>query len=208
MFFANARAIPVPSTIEIFNTLPVACSDTFNQGLPVVQTCGDYMDVIILSHAGFQNIGSLDNTSSSCTSSYSKSVTKGFTFSTGQKISSQFEFDLDAIIATAKVSVGIEIPFNEEWSNSATETVNFEVPGGKQAFLYQGYTAANILRMNCKTAQFAYVDSARMLTSALITSGTPIIGDVKLEHKRTMLRANVNGEKPLWLKMNDIASGL
>lgn len=205
MFFKNAMAIPVPSNIEIFDTLPPANAATFNLGLPLEQQSSDYVDVIILSHADLQNIGSIDNTSSDCASSYSKSVTKGFTFSMGQKISSEFTYSLDAIISKASIKVGLELSFNEQWNSSVVETVTFNVPAGKKAFFYQGYTMANILRMNCKSCTFSYVSNAKMLSPTVVTSNIPLEGTVAVEHKRSILKSNANGDKPLWLKMADMA---
>jgi hypothetical protein len=205
IFFKNVKAIPVPSGVEIFDTLPPANATTFDMGLPLEQESSDYVDVIILSHADLQSIGSIDNSTSDCAASYSKSVTKGFTFSMGQKISSEFTFDLNAIIEKASVKVGLELSFNEQWNTSVVETVNFNVPAGKKAFFYQGYTMASILRMDCKKCTFSYVSTAKMLTPTIVTSDKPLDGPAKVENKRALLKSNANGEKPLWLRMASIS---
>jgi hypothetical protein len=202
MFFTNALAIPVPSPIHLFDSLPPETSDTFAQGIPLDQTASDYMDVIILHQGDLQNVGCLDNTKSDASTVYSKSITSGFTFTAGQKVSISMKFSLDALIAKSELSVGLEISFTEQWNNSQTETLSFSVPAGKKAFLYQGYVGSSILRFNIPKMTYKYIEHAKFLSNLVVTTNTALEGNpAKITLKRSPLIAGKEGKLPLWLRL-------
>jgi hypothetical protein len=202
LFFLNTFAIPVPSPIQLFDTLPVADENAFIHGIPLEQNNGDYMDVIILYKGDLQNIGCLDNTKSDCSTTYSKSVTSGFTFTAGQKISVGMKFSLDALIAKSELTVGLEISFSEQWNNSQTETLSFSVPAGKRAFLYQGYVGSSILRFSLTDYTYEYVEHAEFLSNLVVTSSTALEGiPARATLNRSPLTVGKNGKLPLWLRI-------
>jgi len=173
--FASFKGIPVrPATVKIFDAQPPADEDTFRHSLPLVPKT-NFQDVIVMYAPDLQNIGSIDNTKSQVTTTFEKSITTGFTFSTGQTIGTEAKFDVSAIVATAEVSVSFSLSFTEEWSKSTTESMSFSVPPGEKAFTYQGTVVAARLRFDSGKGTFTYLDKARCLTTVLATTTDPIV---------------------------------
>jgi hypothetical protein len=199
LFFANPLSIPVPTHIDVFPSLPPECADTYQQGLPLETGGGDYCDVIILYHAGLNNIGCLDNTDSDCTAGYSRSITSGFTFSTGHKLNTGMNFSVEAGIVSAGVTVDFEISFNEQWNTSQTEALTFTVPGGSAAYLYQGYIGSAVLRHDLNTNTYSYTDYATFQSNLVVTSATRLNkADLTTVMKRSPSAVGANGKLPLW----------
>lgn len=166
--------IPVRSKVEIFTgKLPPACEETFNKSLPLNSKEG-YVDVIVLYSPDLNNVGCIDNSSSDGEAKYSKSITSGFTFSTSQTLSTEFSFEASAEVVKAGFKIGFSITFTEQWNKSSTETVEFSVPAGKKAFLYQGFTKAATLRYMPETDSFKYIDYAKFVTNNITTTNEPI----------------------------------
>jgi len=171
----TAEAIPKVSKVTIFNSLPPATGDTFRQSLPKKST-SNYVDVIVLYAPNLQNVGSIDNTNSATTTTYSSSVTSGFTFSTSQTISAEASFEASAEVVKVGFKVGLSISFTEQWSSSQTTEFSFSVPGGKKAFTYQGYLMSRILRYDASTGNYTYLpEVARFVTNILSTSEVPLV---------------------------------
>jgi len=169
-------AIPSKNTVEIFDALPPACADTFHKSLPTV-TKHDHVDVIVLYSPDLDNIGCLDNSNSDGESSYSKSVTSGFTFTSSQTLSGEIYFEASAEVVKAGIKVGFSITFTEQWNSSTTETMSFSVPAGKKAFTYQGYLYAATLRFDAESGNYKYVDYGKFMSNILMTSKVPLIDD-------------------------------
>jgi hypothetical protein len=174
--FALALGIPVKKTkVEIFDHLPPADADTFQKSLPTSSTTNE-LDVIVLYAPNLQNVGCIDNTKSATTTSYSQSLTSGFTFSSSQTFSAEASFEASVEVVKAGFKMGFSITFTEQWSKSRTETMSFEVPGGKKAFTYQGYLLARILRYDASSGTYAYEnETARFVTNILSTSENPLV---------------------------------
>lgn len=169
---------PKNKKLKIFDTRPPENQDTFDHGLPLIAK-DDYVDVIILYAPNLESVGSIDNSDSDVQTTYSKSVTSGFTFTMGQKISVGAEFEAGVVFAKGKFSIDLEFSFSEQWNNSQTETISFSTPGRKKAFTYQGYVLCRKLRFSPETGTFAYVESeGRFLSNILKTSELPIVGQV------------------------------
>lgn len=167
---------PRNKKVIIFPALPPANQDSFDQGLPLIAK-DDFVDVLILYAPDLESVGSVDNSDSDVTTSYSKSLTSGFTFSMSQGITSGAEFEVGAVFAKGKFSISMTLTFTETWNTSQTETINFSVPGKKKAFLYQGFLMARKLRFSPKDQTFSYVESdGRFLTNVLKTANEPITG--------------------------------
>jgi hypothetical protein len=178
-FKQNSFALfDVPSrktTIKIFDALPPPTKETFLQGLPLRASTND-ADVIILYAPNLLNVGSIDNTDSAVTTTYSQSLTSGFTFTTSQTLSITASIEASALVVKVGLTVGFSISFTEAWSSSRTETMSFVVPPGKKAFTYQGYMLAQVLRYSAKTGQYSYTgDAAKCLTNVLTTSENPLV---------------------------------
>ena len=169
---------PKKRKLKIFNALPLPNEDTFLQGLPLIAK-DEFVDVMVLYSPNLQSVGTLDNSGSDVQSSYSKSITSGFTFSTSQKISASTELEAGVVFAKGKVSIGFELSFTEQWNKSQTETITFTAPPGKLAYTYQGYVLSRTLRYSPETFSYKYVDSeGRFLTNILKTSPEPIVGAI------------------------------
>lgn len=175
---------PRNKKLKIFETIPPANQDTFDQSLPLLAK-NDFVDVIVLYAPNLDSVGSMDNSDSDVQTTYSKSITSGFTFSMTQKIGTGVELEAGVIFAKGKVSINLELSFSEQWNNSQTETISFSVGGRKKAFTYQGYVLSRKLRYYPETQTFAYVESeGRFLTNVLKSSDEPIVGLPKLVDSR------------------------
>lgn len=166
---------PGPGKLKIFDTLPPADADTFKQSLPSLSTT-NALKVIVLYAPDLQNIGSIDNTSSEATTTYSQSVTTGFTFSTTQTFSAQLALEASIEVVKATLTVGFSLSFTEEWSSSKTTAIGFSVPPGQLAFTYQGYLLSAVLQYDASSGKYSYLSSARFLTDVLATTKEPLTG--------------------------------
>jgi hypothetical protein len=172
---AALGGIPInPTKVTIFPKRPPAVEATFNQSLLKKSQTGE-VEVIVLYAPDLQIIGSIDNTKSATTTTYSESVTTGFTFSTTQELSIAASLEADFEVVKAGLTVTASISFTEEWSQSRTVSMSFEVPPGKKAFNYQGYILAEILSYDTKAGTYSYTgNSARCLTNVLTSTNDPI----------------------------------
>lgn len=166
---------PGPSKLKIFDALPPADADTFRQSLPTLSNT-DVLQAIVLYAPNLQNVGSIDNTTSAATTTYSQSVTSGFTFSTTQTFSAQLAVEASIEVVKASLTVGFSLSFTEEWSKSKTTTIEFSVPPGKLAFTYQGYLLTALLQFDASSGKYSYLSTARFLTDVLATSEAPLTG--------------------------------
>lgn len=174
--FVLAGIPPEKTKVEVFPSLPPADHSTFIHSLPLVNKA-DYVDVIVLYAPDLQNIGSIENTDSPATTTFQKSVTSGFTFSTTQELSVTANFEVSVEIVKAGVSIGLSISFTEQWSKSTTETMSFTVPPKAMAFTYQGYMMSALLRYDPSDNTYSYRETARFLTSVIATSEKPLLTD-------------------------------
>jgi hypothetical protein len=169
---------PNNGQLTIFDKLPPADRDTFSKSLPTLATA-DRLQAITLYAPDLQSIGSIDNTTSEATSTYSQSVTSGFTFSTTQTFSAQLSVEVTVEVVKAGLTLGFSLSFTETWDKSTTTTMEFAVPPGQKAFTYQGYMMAAIISFDASTGKYSYLSSARCLTPVLATSNVPLVGQPK-----------------------------
>lgn len=181
------RSIPVKKKdFKVFDELPPAGVEAFNFGVPLDDD-SKYADVIILYSPDLKMIGHLDNTHSAASSTYTTSVTSGFTFSMGQKISTGFKMEAGVVFAKAEWSIGFELSFSEQWNTSHTETTSVTVPGEKQAFLYQGTLRSIKLRFDPEKKTYRYTEVGNFETKTVKTVDTPITGGVNKVNTRVHL---------------------
>lgn len=168
--------IPPGSTgVQIFGSMPPANNATFEASVPVTATTGQ-LQAIVLYAPDLQNIGSIDNTTSAAETTYSQSVTSGFTFSTTQTLTVQATAEVTIEVIKASLTVGFSISFTEQWSESQTTTISFTVPAGKRAFTYQGYLLSAILTYDASSGIYSYGEFGRFVTSILATTTDPLVG--------------------------------
>lgn len=173
--------IPVKDTsVEIYEQRPPADATTFRKSLPLLAD-SKKAQVVVLFSPDLQNIGSIDNTHSKATSTYAKSVTTGFSFSSTQKIDIGAEFEAGIVIVKGKFSVGFSISFTEQYSTTTAETINFSVPPGAKAFTYQGTLRSQILEYDPSTDLYLYKAESRFLSPIMVTSDDPIEANAKVQ---------------------------
>jgi len=169
--------IPPPPTpgVTIFPSDPGAATQTiFDQGIASTSTDIELLSIVLFS-PNLQLIASLDNTNSDVTSSYTTSVSHGFTFSTTQSLSIATEVGVSIEIVTAKTTVTFALSFTEQWTTEQTRTISFSCPPGKKAFVYQGTLMSKLMKFDDATAQYSWVTAAtKALTEVLVTTNTPV----------------------------------
>lgn len=195
MFFRGN--IPYPTQVEIFESLPPENNDTFIKSLPLEQTENHIMSVMVLYAPDLQNVGIIDNTNSDAATTYSKTITSGFTFAAGQKISAGAKFSAGTIFSKAELNVNLEISFTEQWNNSQSETIAFSVHKNAKAYLYQGLLNCALLEFNIKTGTYEYKEYGEFLTNLLRTSAEPINNTTPV-----LMKKNENENLPLWMTIN------
>ncbi len=166
---------PKPVSVRIFTALPPADADTFSKALPIVATT-DLLQALVLYAPDLENIGSIDNTTSEATTTYSESVTSGFTFSTTQTVTIQASAEATIEVVKASLTIGFSISFTETWSTTKTTAFSFSVPPGKKAFTYRGYLRTAVINFNASTGAYSYGPTGRFLSPILATSGEPLVG--------------------------------
>lgn len=165
---------PVDHTVKIYDREPPAAAETFQHSLPIKQV-SDYLDVLVLFAPDLQLVGSVDNTNSSVTTTYSKTLTTGFTFSSTQSIGFEAGFDAGIVFAKASFKVTFSISFTEQYSKESSETMSFSVPDGAKAFLYQGTLMTRKLRYDPAKDRYFYLnESASFLTEIFNTFNDPL----------------------------------
>lgn len=159
---------PKDTTVVIYDKEPPASADTFQHSLPITQL-SNYLEVLVLFAPDLQLIGSVDNSNSKVGTTYAKSVTTGFTFSSTQTLGIKVGAEAGVVFAKASFEFSFSISFTEQYSRTSTETVSFAVPPGEKAFLYQGTLRSRVLRYDPSKDQYAYQEEAAFLTTIFDT---------------------------------------
>lgn len=164
------------SSFKILTAMPTPSSETFAQGLTAtVGSDGKDYSVILFS-PNLHLVGSLDNTNSESSSSYSTSVSHGFTFSSTQGLSIEESVGVNIEIVTASVKTTFSLSFTEEWSTTKTKTVSIDCPAGKKSFIYQGIIESRIMAFDSTTAKYSwYTPTGKAMTDVLVTRDEPIL---------------------------------
>lgn len=160
--------------LKIFDKRPPAVKDTFARSL-LKKAKTDELEAVVLYAPDLQIIGSIDNTKSSTTTTYSNSVTVGFTFSATQSLSITGSIEASIEVVKVGLSITLNLSFTEQWSKSDTVTMTFQVPPGKKAFNYQGYIMAETIVFDPNKDTYSYKgEVARCLTNVLTSSEIPL----------------------------------
>jgi len=168
-----AQSFQIVSEVQVFNSLPAACEDTFIASLPC-ESDQDSADVIVLYKGDLQKIGILDNSHSASQSTFTKTMTSGFLMSSTIGFSHQINFEVNAEVVKFGTSISYNISMTEQWSKQNTETISFTVPANQKAYLYQVTILCARLRLDSKTATYRYIDYGKFDTNAYVTSDTPL----------------------------------
>lgn len=168
------KMMPIHSEITVFDSLPEPSKDVFSKAVPL-ESKGDIMSALVLYSPDLENIGMFDNSDSDATSQYSKTVTSGFMFSTSEKIGSNVSCEIGCQFAKVGVSINMEMSMTEQWNETQSETISFNVPGRQKAYLYQCYIHAAVLHYDLNTFKFYYETSGRFLTNVVKTSDKSLI---------------------------------
>jgi hypothetical protein len=165
---------PPKVKLTIFDTQPTPSVATFQAGIPAKSTSQQSLAIILYS-PNLQLIASLDNTNSAASTTYSSSVTTGFTFSSTQSISITEEVGINVEVFTEKTSITFALSFTEQWSTQKTTSMSFTCPAGQKSFVYQGTLVSQLMVFDAGSAQYSWSgDAAKALTQILVTSNTPI----------------------------------
>ncbi|MTJ81251.1 MAG: hypothetical protein F8N37_09560 [Telmatospirillum sp.] len=168
-------AIPPPkASLTIFPSMPTETQDTFSKGVQALGTNGQQISLILFS-PNLQLVASMDNSNSDATCSYQVSVSTGFTFSSTQSFSISETAGVSIEVVTVETTITYALSFTEQWNTTRTETMTFDCPAGKKAFVYQGTLMSRQLGFNTQTGKFAWTTpAATALTELLVTSRTPV----------------------------------
>jgi hypothetical protein len=166
---------PPQSTLKIFESDPGPATDVvFKQGILSTNTANESLSIILFS-PNLQLVASMDNTQSQATSTYTTSVSRGFTFSATQSVSITNEVGVNIEVVSAKTSVTFALSFTEQWNTTDTITISFSCPPGQQAFVYQGTLMSKVMSFSAANAQYSWTGAAgKALTEVLVTTATPI----------------------------------
>lgn len=171
------RTFPIkPQKTEIFLTKPPENEDTFRKSM-FLEPTAKYIDAVVLYHTDMKLLHCLDNTKSTASTTYTQSVTKGFTYSMSQNIMAGMEFETNFLFEKNKIKIQLSLTFSESWNTTTTETVSFTVNGGERAYLYQGTVRSAILRYDAEKMTFHYLGQpyeGRYLVGETKTTREPI----------------------------------
>jgi hypothetical protein len=170
------KSIHIISEVEVYDKLPPANEDTFINSLPCLSET-DHAEVIVFYNSDIQKKGFLDNTNSSADTKYSKSISSGFQISTSLSFSYETNFEINAEVVKAGCKFGYNVSLTTQWSTEQTNSIEFSVPAGKKAFLYQVTVLCAKLRLDSKTGKYSYVEYGKFLTDAYKTSDKPLYED-------------------------------
>lgn len=170
------NSITIINEVEVFDVLPPANMDTFLKSVPC-ECDTDHMDVMVFYSADVQKVGFLDNTDSEATATYTKSLTSGFMSQSTVGFSTEVNFEISAEVVKMGAKFGFNTSLTDQWSESQTETISFEVPAGKKAFLYQVTLQCAKLRLDSKTGKYSYIEYGKFITDAYKTTNYPLYED-------------------------------
>lgn len=151
------ESFPVkPQKTEIFLTKPPANENTFCKSM-FLEPTAKYIDAVVLYHTDMKLLHFLDNIDSMASTTYTLSVSKGFTYSMSQNILAGMQFETDFLFEKNKITIQLSLTFSETWNKATTETISITVGGGEQAYLYQGTVRSAILRYDAEKMTFHYL---------------------------------------------------
>ncbi|RJO70876.1 hypothetical protein D5S18_27215 [Nocardia panacis] len=178
---------PVPSDrkVKIFQAMPPANKDTFLNSA-IINLADPNPIAAVLYAPDLEQLVCLDNTESPSDSSWSESVTTGFSLSTSVTFDFSTQFEIDAVVAKANVTFGFSFTLTAEYNKSVTKSITCEVPAGQRAFVYRGYLYNRLLKHNTAARTYEWVSQPGWLyTNIIRTSSVPLIGQTTIVTRRS-----------------------
>ena len=181
----QSAVIPPKPTKEfkIFVDLPLPDQDTFDQALPTSVDENENIQRMVFYSPNFVNIGTLDNTEGSASTTFQKTFSRGFSSSNSTTLGYKSSAEATVGFFKASIEMSLSVTFTESWNESQSQTTSFTVPAGKRSFLYQGTLLGIILKWNGRGPEaenFEYVGSPFLTeTPVAMTSDKPINGTIK-----------------------------
>jgi hypothetical protein len=162
-------------TVEIFDERPTtARAEIFDKGIPLIGNMNE-MGALILYTPRLQSIGSMDNTDSDASTTYTREVSTGFATSSSVSLALETAMEVSAEFVKASFKMTSTITFTEQWSTVSTEKMEFSVPAGKKAFTYQGFLFMEKMFYSAKDRTYRWSgDGGRCLTSVMATTRQPL----------------------------------
>lgn len=156
LFMSNP--MPIITEVRVFDDRPPADENTFALSLPLATEKTGFLRVLVLYNCNLEAVGTIDNRDSGASSTYSKTITTGFSFSAAQKIGVKSSFAANKLIKKSSVEVSFEMTFTQSTSVSKSETVSFTAPAKTVAYLYQGILRCAVLEYDAFTWSYSYVE--------------------------------------------------
>lgn len=174
---SQLREHPPTAGLTIFQELPGASKDVFDQSVLFYQD-SQVGKALTLYAPDLQNVGCIDNTGSSATTTYAKSISTGFTTSLTTQFSIQSSAEVSIEVVKASLTVGFSLSITEQYSTVTTQTMTFSVPPGAKAFTYQGLIRTAVIVHHTDSRTYAYDagSEGHFMTEVLATSPVPLVG--------------------------------
>ena len=150
--------------------------NTFIKSVPC-ESDTEHMDVMVFYSADVQKVGFLDNTDSEAAATYTKSLRSGFMTQSTVGFSTEINFEINAEVVKMGAKFGFNTSLTDQWSENQTETISFQVPAGKRAFLYQVTLQCARLRLDTETGKYSYIEYGKFITDAYKTTNDPLYED-------------------------------
>jgi len=176
----SINIIPIGDTkVKVYDILPAPTSEVYDNAIPLSNSTDKVIARLVLYAPNLISVGSLDNLNADAETTFSKSLTNGFNFTTSQKLTVGAEFSVGVVFAKAGLKTSFELSFSEAWNNSETQTTTFKAPAGSLVYLYQGIMRHRIILYYPETLTYKWGNELGTLDTNIIkTSNVPIIGPV------------------------------
>ncbi len=172
----TSNTIHVGNSVTVFDSKPEPSAEVFAKSLPSTVTY-DYVDAIVFYQADVQKLGFFDNTESSAVASYTKSITSGFSTAFTVGLSAEVNFEMSAAVAKFGAKFGFNVSLTNQWTQTQTDTISFQIPAGKKAYLYQVTLLCARLRYYPGKIKYEYVEYGKFLSDAYKTTENPLYED-------------------------------
>ncbi|MFV3073456.1 hypothetical protein [Niveispirillum fermenti] len=165
---------PPSTTLTIFETMPPLNVDTFNSGIQGIAANNQAISVILFA-PNLSLLTTMDNSNSKADSSYSLSVSTGFTFSANETFSISEEVGVNAEIVTEKTTFSFALSITEQWTTTTTTSITCNCPAGQKAFFYQGTLMSRQMAFNAQNQSYSWVSApAKALSPIMVSTSSPV----------------------------------
>ncbi|MEI6894468.1 MAG: hypothetical protein V5789_07515 [Colwellia sp.] len=175
-----ANSIPVRTDhIRVYETLPSPSREVFENSIPLTGQSDKSVPRLCLYEPNLKSVGTLDNTNAKGETTFSKTISSGFNFTSSQKIGGKVTFSVGVLFKIAGAEASIELSFTESWNTTETQTSTFKAPSGALVYLYQGIMSHRIINLNLDDTTYSWSDELSILdTNVIKTSSVPLLGPI------------------------------